>query len=113
MKAKVTEKMCIVQVGYERYMLPQEKAYQLHALLGNARKVGVEYSLPGANRFYIADMTDDITVTHPKEYIDLTGRTTTEIQAFWEHQKARAALMGDTFKVQTWEEYEETQYDRV
>ncbi len=113
MKKEPTEKMCIIKFGWEKYLLPQTKAYQLHALLGDAVKIEEKY-VANQTQTYALDMTAEPTVYHARDVIDLTGLRSDDVEAFWKHQEARATLVPkESFKVQTWKEYEENQDDRV
>jgi len=111
MKPKAEVKMGVVSMGYNKYVLPLDKAYQLHALMGEAIKQGYEY-IAGASWHYLLDNDQILTVNHTQEAIDLQGKTSKEVQAYWEHQKARAALIpNEAFKPQTLAEYEESKHD--
>jgi len=110
MKAKET-KMGVVQIGYDKYVLPLEKAYQLHALMGEALRQDYEY-IGGNSWQYIHDMSKELTVEHIKDPTDMCGKTTMQITNYWNHQKARAKLIPDeAFAPQTWSEYEESKND--
>jgi hypothetical protein len=111
MKPKADVKMGIVTIGYDTYMLPLDKAYQLHALMGAAIKQNYEF-VANAPWHYLIDNTETLVVGHAQEVIDLQGKTKQEVQAYWNHQKARAALIpNEEFKPQTLAEYEESKHD--
>ena len=111
MKPKAEVKMGVVTIGYDKYVLPLEKAYQLHALMGDAIRQNYEY-VASESWYYLISNTDMLNVGHAQEVLDMRGMTTKEIEAYWNHQKARAALIPkEAFKPQTLEEYEEHKHD--
>jgi hypothetical protein len=111
MKPKAEVKMGVVTIGYDKYVLPLEKAYQLHALMGDAIKQNYEY-IHNEARHYLADNNEQLVVHHAEAMLDMRGMTPKEVADYWMHQKARAALIpAEVFEPQTLEEYEERKHD--
>ena len=105
-------RMGVVQLGYNKYVLPLDKAYQLHSLLGEAVQQSYEYV---ANRtFNYLHTTDEVlSVGHEDSTIDLLILSSKQRAEYWNHQKARAVLIpNDQFACQTLAEYEEHENDK-
>ena len=111
MKPKAEVKMGVVTIGYDKYVLPLDKAYQLHALMGDAIKQNYEY-IANAPWHYLLDNDQMLTVNHTQEAVDMRGMDSKAVLAYWDHQKARALLIpNEAFKPQTLAEYEESKHD--